>query len=137
MEALSVKAGILVSLFGFLGIIGLVALAASVIWLVIRVSDLDSVIPSLVCVVVSLGLIAGGLFLSPTPDYQPEPPRAPWEAVLDWAADRLSGFLDRRSGDGTSPSSEEPDAADAGDSGAPDTGDNAAADGKAENPQAG
>lgn len=117
MEALLAKAGILFSLFGFLGVIGLVVLTAAVIWLVIRVANFDSVIPSLLCVLIALALIAGGLLLSPTPDYQPEPPRPPWEAVLDWAADRLSGFLDRRSEE---PSSEgeadgDKDAADAGD----------------------
>lgn len=117
MEALLAKAGILFSLFGFLGVIGLVVLAAAVIWLVIRVANFDSAIPSLLCVVIALALIVGGLLLSPTPDYQPEPPRPPWEVVLDWAADRLSGFLDRRS--------EEPSSGDeaAGNGEAADAGD--------------
>lgn len=84
MEALTVKAGIFASLFGILGIIGLVVLLASVIWLVIRVANFDSILPALLCVVLSVGLIAGGLVLSPTPDYRPEPLRMPWETLLDW-----------------------------------------------------
>lgn len=123
MEALLAKASILFSLFGFLGVIGLVILAAAVIWLVIRVANFDSAIPSLLCVIIALALIVGGLFLSPTPDYQPEPPRAPWEFVLDWVAERASGFLERRSegaedaGTGDA-AAEDGEAADSGDSGA-------------------
>lgn len=97
MEALLAKAGILFSLFGFLGVIGLVVLAAAVIWLVIRVANFDSIIPSLLCVLIALALIVGGLLLSPTPDYQPDPPKPPWEMVMDWAAERISGFVDSRS----------------------------------------
>lgn len=110
MEALSVKAGILANLFGILGIIGLAILFASVIWLVIRVANFDSVLPSLLCVLISLGLIAGGLALSPTPDYQPEPLKMPWEILLDW----VGGLRNSK------PETEEPAAPEGDEPAAPD-----------------
>lgn len=96
METLSVKAGILASLFGIPGIIGLAILLVAVVWLVVRVANFDSVLPSLLVVLVSVALIAAGLVSSPAPDYQPEPLRTPWDLFLDWAAERAGSLLERR-----------------------------------------
>lgn len=91
MEALVVKFGILAGLFGILGLIGLAALLGSVIWLIIRVANFDSILPALLCVVLSVGLTAGGLFLSPTPEViQTEPLKAPWEAPLEVLKDQAN-----------------------------------------------
>ena len=83
MEALAVKFGILAGLFGVIGLIGLAALLGSVIWLIIRVANFDSIIPALICVLLSIGLTAGGLLLSPTPEVRMEPLKMPWEMVLE------------------------------------------------------
>ena len=83
METLAVKFGILAGLFGVLGLIGLAALLGSLIWLIIRVANLDSILPALICVLLSIGLTAGGLFLSPTPEVRMEPLKMPWEMVLE------------------------------------------------------
>ena len=83
MEALAVKFSILAGLFGILGLIGLAALLGSVIWLIIRVANLDSILPALICVLLSIGLTVGGLFLSPTPEVRMEPLKMPWEMVLE------------------------------------------------------
>ena len=90
MEALSAKLAVFASLFGVLGLLGLAFLLVSVIWLVIRVANWDSILPALLCVLLSIGLTAGGLVLSPAPDYQPEPLKMPWEILLDW----VSGLRD-------------------------------------------
>ena len=91
MEALSVKLGIFASLFGVLGLLGLAVLLASVIWLVIRVANWDSVLPALLGVLLSVAMVAGGLVLSPAPDYQPEPLKMPWETLLDWVGSLRDG----------------------------------------------
>nr|WP_325213281.1 hypothetical protein [uncultured Oscillibacter sp.] len=84
MEALLVKFSILAGLFGVMGLIGLAALLASVIWLIIRVANFDSMLPALLCVLVAVGLTAGGLFLSPAPEGRAVPPlKAPWETLLE------------------------------------------------------
>ena len=81
METLAVKFSILAGLFGVTGLIGLAALLGSVIWLMIRVANFDSVLPALLCVVASIALTAGGLVWSPAPEVvQMEPLKAPWEA---------------------------------------------------------
>ena len=91
MEALSVKLGIFASLFGVLGLLGLAVLLASVIWLVIRVANWDSVLPALLGVLLSVAMVAGGLVLSPAPDYRPEPLKMPWETLLDWVGSLRDG----------------------------------------------
>lgn len=91
MEALSVKLGIFASLFGVLGLLGLAVLLASVIWLVIRVANWDSVLPALLGVLLSVAMVAGGLILSPAPDYRPEPLKMPWETLLDWVGSLRDG----------------------------------------------
>lgn len=121
MEALAVKLGILAGLFGFMGLVGLAALLGSVIWLIIRVSNLDSILPALICVLLSIGLTVGGLFLSPTPEARVEPIKMPWEMVLDWIVERRGcGQEDAEpaedepadtGGEGTSPEEEAADAA--------------------------
>lgn len=84
MEALLVKFSILAGLFGVMGLIGLAVLLASVIWLIIRVANFDSMLPALLCVLVAVGLTAGGLFLSPAPEGRAVPPlKAPWETLLE------------------------------------------------------
>lgn len=95
MEALSVKFGILTGLFGVVGLIGLAALLGSVIWLIIRVANFDSMLPALLCVLASLALTVGGLALAPTPEVvYTEPARAPWEAPLEALKDRLGSLKD-------------------------------------------
>ena len=84
MEALLIKFSILAGVFGIIGLIGLAALLASVIWLIIRVSNFDSVLPALLCVLVSIALAVGGMFLSPAPEGRAAPYlRASWEAPLE------------------------------------------------------
>ena len=90
MEALSVKLGIFASLFGVLGLLGLAVLLASVIWLVIRVANWDSVLPALLGVLLSVAMVAGGLVLSPAPDYRPEPLKMPWERATPTAQSTIS-----------------------------------------------
>lgn len=95
MEALSVKIGILTGLFGVVGLIGLAALLGSIVWLIIRVANFDSVLPGLLCVLLSLALIAGGLALSPTPEVaRVVPVKAPWEAPLEAFKDQLGKLKD-------------------------------------------
>lgn len=83
MEALLVKLGILANLFGYIGLFGLVVLLASLIWLIIRAVNLDSILPALLGVLLSLVLTVGGLALGPTPEVHMEPMKAPWEAPLE------------------------------------------------------
>ena len=84
MEALLVKLGVLAGLFGYIGLLGLALLLASVIWLIIRVANFDSVLPGLLCVLASIALVAGGLLLTPAPkSVEMEPLRPPWEAPLE------------------------------------------------------
>lgn len=83
METLALKLNVLAGLFGFIGLFGLVLLLASLIWLIIRVANFDSVLPALLCVLLSIALTAGGLVLSPAPHAQVEPLRPPWEAPLE------------------------------------------------------
>lgn len=84
MEALLVKLGVLAGLFGYVGLLGLALLLASVVWLIVRVANFDSVLPGLLCVLVSLALVAGGLLLTPAPkSVEMEPLRPPWEAPLE------------------------------------------------------
>ena len=84
MEALLIKFSILAGVFGIIGLIGLAALLASVIWLIIRVANFDSVLPALLCVLVSIALAVGGMFLSPAPEGRAAPYlRASWEAPLE------------------------------------------------------
>lgn len=84
MDALLVKLGILAGLFGYIGLLGLVLLLASLIWLMIRVANFDSVVPGLLCVLVSIALAVGGLMLAPAPKtIEMEPMRPPWEAPLE------------------------------------------------------
>ena len=84
MEALLIKFSILAGVFGIIGLIGLAALLASVIWLVIRVANFDSLLPALLCVLVSIALVVGGMFLSPAPEGRAAPYlKASWEAPLE------------------------------------------------------
>lgn len=115
MEALAVKFGILAGLFGILGLIGLAALLGSVIWLIIRVANLDSILPALICVLLSIGLTAGGLLLSPTPEVRMEPLKMPWEMVLE----RICKLKDGAPEDDKSA---EDKAADAADTSSPEQG---------------
>lgn len=90
MEALAVKFSILAGLFGITGLIGLAALLGSVIWLIIRVANFDSILPALLCVLASVALTAGGLVWSPAPEVvQMEPLKAPWEAPLEALKDQV------------------------------------------------
>lgn len=77
MEILSDKISILAGLFGIVGLIGLALFLLSIVFLIIRIARFDSIIPALVCILVSIGVIVGGLFLSPMPDF---------DAVLEKAA---------------------------------------------------
>lgn len=98
METLAVKFSILAGLFGVTGLIGLAALLGSVIWLMIRVANFDSVLPALLCVVASIALTAGGLVWSPAPEVvQMEPLKAPWEAPLE-ALKEQAGKLKEQAG---------------------------------------
>ena len=84
MEALLIKFSILAGVFGIIGLIGLAALLASVIWLVIRVANFDSLLPALLCVLVSIALVVGGMFLSPAPEGRAAPYlKASWEVPLE------------------------------------------------------
>lgn len=84
MEALLIKFSILAGVFGIIGLIGLAALLASVIWLIIRVANFDSVLPALLCVLVSVALTVGGMFLSPAPEGRAAPYlKASWEVPLE------------------------------------------------------
>lgn len=84
MEALLVKLGILAGLFGYVGLFGLALLLASIVWLMIRVANFDSVLPGLLCVLASIALVVGGLLLAPAPkSVEMEPMRPPWEAPLE------------------------------------------------------
>lgn len=94
MEGLLVKLSIFAGLFGVIGLIGLAALLASLVWLIIRVANFDSMLPSLICVLLSVALAAGGLFFTPTPDYQPEPLKMPWEAPLEALKDQVGKLRD-------------------------------------------
>lgn len=83
MEALLVKFSILAGVFGIVGLVGLAALLASVIWLIVRVANFDSIVPALLCVLASVALTVGGLFLSPAPEGRAAPYlRASWEAPV-------------------------------------------------------
>lgn len=96
MESLAVKFGILAGLFGVIGLIGLAALLGSVIWLVIRVANFDSVLPALLCIVISIALTAGGLVWSPAPEIvRMEPLKAPWEAPLEALKDQAGKLKDQ------------------------------------------
>lgn len=83
MQTVTVKLGILAALFDILGIIGLAALLISIIWLIIRVANFDSIIPALICILLSLAVVAAGFVLSPAPDVGVEPIQAPWERFLN------------------------------------------------------
>ena len=84
IEALLIKFSILAGVFGIIGLIGLAALLASVIWLVIRVANFDSLLPALLCVLVSIALVVGGMFLSPAPEGRAAPYlKASWEVPLE------------------------------------------------------
>lgn len=83
MQTVTVKLGILAALFDILGIIGLAALLISIIWLIIRVANFDSVIPALICILLSLVVVAAGFVLSPAPDVGVDPIQAPWERFLN------------------------------------------------------
>ena len=84
MEVLSVKFGILAGLFGVIGLIGLAALLGSIIFLIIRVANFDSMLPALLCVVLSLALAVGGMFLTPPPEIaHMEPLKAPWTMAME------------------------------------------------------
>ena len=84
MEALLIKFSILAGVFGIIGLIGLAALLASVIWLIIRVANFDSLLPALLCVLVSIALVVGGMFLSPAPEGRAAPYlKASWEVPLE------------------------------------------------------
>jgi hypothetical protein len=106
MEALLVKLGILAGLFGILGIVGLAAFLASMIWLIIRVANFDSVFPAVICVLLSVVLAAGGLVLSPVPEVHMEPLKAPWEILLE----RIAGARGDRAEDGGPEDSADKDA---------------------------
>lgn len=95
MEALLVKLGILAGLFGYIGLFGLVLLLASVIWLMIRVANFDSVVPGLLCILASIALVVGGLLLTPAPKaVEMEPMRPPWEAPLEALKDQVGRLKD-------------------------------------------
>lgn len=97
MEVLSAKLGILAGLFGVVGLIGLAALLGSVIWLIIRVANFDSMLPALLGVVLSLALAVGGMVLTPPPEVvHMEPLKAPWTMVLERIAQIKEG---RKGGD--------------------------------------
>ncbi len=84
MGTLLLKFSILAGVFGIVGLIGLAALLASVIWLIIRVANFDSVVPALICVLASVALTVGGLFLSPAPEGRAAPYlKESWEAPLE------------------------------------------------------
>lgn len=96
MEALLVKLGVLAGLFGYIGLLGLALLLASVIWLMIRVANFDSVLPGLLCVLVSVALVAGGLLLTPAPkSVEMEPLRPPWEAPLEALKEQTGKLRER------------------------------------------
>lgn len=100
MEVLSAKLGILAGLFGVVGLIGLAALLGSVIWLIIRVANFDSMLPALLGVALSLALTVGGMVLTPAPEVvHMEPLKAPWTMVLE----RIARLREGRGKDGTGP----------------------------------
>lgn len=119
MEALAVKFSILAGVFGVTGLIGLAALLGSVIWLIIRVANFDSILPALLCILASVALTAGGLVWSPAPEVvQMEPLKAPWEAPLEALRDQVGdqigklkeiGPLARFFKDGDAPDEEIPE----------------------------
>ena len=92
METLALKFNVLAGMFGFTGLLGLALLLAALIWLIIRVSNFDSVLPALLCVALSIALTAGGLVTSPAPNAQPEPLRPPWEAPLEALREQIGRF---------------------------------------------
>lgn len=94
MEVLTAKIGILADLFGIIGIIGLAVLLAAVVWLVICVSNFDSVIPAAVCALAAIALIAGGLMFTPMPDFGAEPAKTAQKNTPDEG----SGPADSESG---------------------------------------
>lgn len=95
MEALLVKLDILVGLFGYVGLFGLALLLASVVWLIVRVANFDSVLPGLLCVLVSIALTVGGLLLTPAPkSVEMEPLRPPWEAPLEALKEQVTKLKD-------------------------------------------
>lgn len=96
MEALLVKLGILAGLFGYIGLFGLALLLASVVWLMIRVANFDSVLPGLLCVLVSIALVVGGLLLAPAPkSVEMEPMRPPWEAPLEALKEQAGKLMEQ------------------------------------------
>lgn len=92
METLALKLNVLVGLFGYVGLFGLAALLVTLIWLIVRVANFDSVLPALLCVALSVVLTVGGLILSPAPNAQPEPLRPPWEVPLEALKEQLGRF---------------------------------------------
>lgn len=105
MEALLVKFSILAGLFGVMGLIGLAVLLASVIWLIIRVANFDSMLPALLCVLAAIALTAGGLFLSPAPEGRAVPPlKAPWETLLE----KIAAIKDGKEKDAADEPGDEP-----------------------------
>ena len=92
METLALKLNVLVGLFGYVGLFGLAALLVTLIWLIVRVANFDSVLPALLCVALSVALTVGGLILSPAPNAQPEPLRPPWEVPLEALKEQLGRF---------------------------------------------
>lgn len=92
METLALKLNVLVGLFGYVGLFGLAALLVTLIWLIIRVANFDSVLPALLCLALSIALTAGGLVTSPTPNAQPEPLIPPWEAPLAALKEQIGKF---------------------------------------------
>ena len=95
MEALLVKFSILAGVFGIVGLVGLAALLASVIWLIIRVANFDSIVPALLCVLASVALTVGGLFLSPAPEGRSAPTlQASWEAPVAAIQEQIGKLKD-------------------------------------------